>query len=129
MINPLKVWTQPIARARVLLNKSLAEDAVNLEEPVELLDMFQQGSELERTTQTTPLISKMKMIQRASRHYHTALINQVLTNMELLAFGISWFGMVSHLGHLFSQFILQRIDAQLSGRRILSLETTTGWKR
>jgi hypothetical protein len=106
MINPMRVWTQPIERARVLLRKSLAEDAANPAEPAEPSDMFQHGSELELAAKNNPIISKITMIERASRHYHTALINQVLTNMELLAFAISWFGMVCLVEQ---SFVWQRI--------------------
>lgn len=39
--------------------------------------------------------SKFNMLHRASAHINSAGLNQLLSNMEILAFGISWFGLVS----------------------------------
>ena len=47
------------------------------------------------------LYSKVSMLKRAAMHINSAQLNQMLTNMELLAFGIGWFGLVCPLFLIF----------------------------
>jgi hypothetical protein len=43
---------------------------------------------------------KIGILHRATMHLNSAEVNHLTTNMELLAFAISWFGMVSiHIVH------------------------------
>jgi hypothetical protein len=39
--------------------------------------------------------SKIGILHRATLHVNSAEVNHLTTNMELLAFAISWFGMVT----------------------------------
>jgi hypothetical protein len=39
--------------------------------------------------------AKVDMLRRAAMHINSAELNQMLTNLEVLSFGIGWFGLVS----------------------------------
>jgi hypothetical protein len=98
-------WTKPIKKVRNLC-KSLK--ASTLPQP-------SQGSEIARVAHSFPpasdaifarlvlkaltptqreIASSLHMLHRTTQHQHSAEINQVLLNMELLAFALVWFSQV-----------------------------------
>jgi hypothetical protein len=59
------------------------------------MSILQNELSVQATAGQREIHSKLHMLKRASGHINSAGLNQVLSNMEVLAFSISWFGLVS----------------------------------
>jgi hypothetical protein len=57
--------------------------------------IFKNDIPLDLTQAQKEVSSKFNMLHRASTHINSAGLNQLLSNMEILAFRISWFSLVS----------------------------------
>jgi hypothetical protein len=62
---------------------------------VEKDNVFSVDLPMQLSRDQADVYSKVSMLKRAVGHINSAELNQTLTNMEVLAFGISWFGLVS----------------------------------
>jgi hypothetical protein len=88
ILQPIAVWTNPIGRAQILCKRAATGDP-QVEENIFSVDLPAQPSR-----DQNDVYVKMGMLRRATSHINSATLNQILTNMEILAFGISWFGLV-----------------------------------
>lgn len=67
--------------------------------------------------------SKVAMLRRATMHINSAHLNQMLTNMEILAFGIGLFGQV---WDFYSYFLVRVLMINPSHKRTTSRAMLTG---
>jgi hypothetical protein len=90
VLSAFNKWTKPIKKAQGFCLRA----PIKLEEGSAMV-IFKGDVPMQMTTVQNELRHKFNMLCRASAHINSAGLNSILSNMEILAFGISWFGLVS----------------------------------
>src|SRR5208283_335908 len=119
LLTSIDDWTKPITKIRQMCKKQPMSTLRQSSEALEVVRLQQDNIHTSKALETsrgpfavefpsnmTPaqkdVSSSFQILLRATHHHQSAELNQVLLNMELLAFSFRWFAQVSFSWFVFS---------------------------